>query len=53
MSKKFNQWRSRIGRPECDGAVLVTHVEDCVVAVLCERGRGSKAGWEFDNNLPS
>lgn len=53
MSKKFNKRRGRIGRPECDGAVLVTHVEDCVVGVLFERGGGSKAGWDFDNNLPS
>lgn len=53
MGEKFNKRRSRIGRPERDSAVLVAHVEDCVVGVLFERGRGSKAGWNFDNNLPS
>lgn len=53
MSKKLNKRSSRIGRPEGDGAVLVAHVEDCVVGVLFERGGGSKAGWNFDNDLPS
>jgi hypothetical protein len=53
MSKKLDKRRSRIWRPERDGAVLVTHMEDCVVGVLFERGGGSKAGWDFDNNLSS
>jgi hypothetical protein len=53
MSKKLYERRGRVGRPECNCAVLVTHVEDCVVGVLFERGGGSKAGWDFDDNLTS
>lgn len=53
MSKEFNKRSGRIGRPQCDGSVLVPHMEDCVVGVLFERGGGSKAGWDFDDNLTS
>lgn len=53
MGEKFDKRCGRVGRPKRDGAVLVTHVKDCVVRVLFERGGGSKAGWDFDDDLTS
>jgi hypothetical protein len=53
VSEQLDEWCACVGRPECDGAVLVAGVEDGVVGILSEGDGLSKVGGNFGDELTS
>jgi hypothetical protein len=51
VCEELDKWSAGVGRPEGDGAVLVTGVEDGVVGVLGEGCGLAEVGWNFRNEL--
>ncbi len=47
MGQEFDEWGCRIGRPQCDGAVLMTEVDDGIAGVLSHGSGGAELRWYF------